>query len=441
MIPKRTDSGYSLERQRSSHDLASLYSTDTNRSNGYGGYPLEPLQQNNDYVEGFLDDFSECYMDDDADEFIDAELNHRKRESAAREIFQSERSYVAGLCKIRDIFLVPLTARTKTTHMGRAILMPEEVQAIFGNLEQIVELHEQMLKELSEREKIWGPTQLVGDIFIRYCSYFRLYAAYLKNFPVSISTLERLCKSNAAFKKLLNQCNLDMRLENMPLQSYLLLPVQRIPRYRLLLDALLRRTAVLHPDYRHLVRCVEQISIIADEVNDHIGEAENQRRIVEIQSAILNLPYPLVHPQRRLIKEGHVQRLNGSSNIEQRVLFLFNDRLVYGKVKERGIYSFKGMLDLINASVAEVDGQPCCFQILPGNGERSHLIRAGTPVEQAEWIQALESIIPLVKVERDDISLRSGSSSSTGKDSEKRGLAKAPSFAFVGVGVGAFPIG
>ena len=52
------------------------------------------------------------------------------------------------------------------------------------------------------------------------------------------------------------------------MNSFLTLPIQRIPRYKMLLEAVLKYTEEYHPDYENLQQCVQQISVIADEVNE-----------------------------------------------------------------------------------------------------------------------------------------------------------------------------
>jgi hypothetical protein len=44
-----------------------------------------------------------------------------------------------------------------------------------------------------------------------------------------------------------------VRRRRQPLESYLILPVQRIPRYQMLLSDLVKHTSPEHPDYHNLL--------------------------------------------------------------------------------------------------------------------------------------------------------------------------------------------
>ncbi|KAL1921859.1 uncharacterized protein VTP21DRAFT_10501 [Calcarisporiella thermophila] len=203
---KRADSGYQLDydhlqpalstrtlSERGLPSPASLYLSD---GSILTSEPSSPLQS--EYADGvtLIDELHDYFIDEQHEDYIDAELNHRKREAAAHEIFSTERTYVSGLLRVRDVFAQPLTARNS------AKLSPDDIQAIFSNLDQLIELHEQFLKELDEREQIWGPTQLLGDLFLRFHACLHIYSPYLQNFPLAIATIERLLKTNSNFKKI-----------------------------------------------------------------------------------------------------------------------------------------------------------------------------------------------------------------------------------------------
>ena len=54
------------------------------------------------------------------------------------------------------------------------------------------------------------------------------------------------------------------------LESFLILPVQRIPRYMLLLDALLKFTPPDHPDFNNLTEAIAKVKSVADHLNQAV---------------------------------------------------------------------------------------------------------------------------------------------------------------------------
>ncbi|KZT74682.1 hypothetical protein DAEQUDRAFT_719862 [Daedalea quercina L-15889] len=110
-------------------------------------------------------------------------------------------------------------------------------------------------------------------------------------------------------KAYLKRCRMNPRHSQLNLEGYLLLPVQRIPRYRLLLDDLVKSSPPMY-DYldNPLERAFEAISSLATDMNEGKRESESRRRLVQWQSRIRGkFPSPLVQPHRRLIMDGRLQ--------------------------------------------------------------------------------------------------------------------------------------
>ncbi|KAH9835614.1 uncharacterized protein C8Q71DRAFT_762768 [Rhodofomes roseus] len=110
-------------------------------------------------------------------------------------------------------------------------------------------------------------------------------------------------------KAYLKRCRMNPRHSQLNLEGYLLLPVQRIPRYRLLLDDLVKSSPPMY-DYldNPLERAYEAISSLATGMNEGKRESESRRRLVLWQARIRGkFPSPLVQPHRRLIMDGRLQ--------------------------------------------------------------------------------------------------------------------------------------
>lgn len=73
---------------------------------------------------------------------------------------------------------------------------------------------------------------------------------------------------------------------NETLESFLITPVQRIPRYNLLIKEIVKYTWPNHPDYEDLLAAMDKIKEIAHYVNEKAREAENLTKIYTIQSNI-----------------------------------------------------------------------------------------------------------------------------------------------------------
>ncbi|KAI0067701.1 hypothetical protein BV25DRAFT_1867513 [Artomyces pyxidatus] len=125
-----------------------------------------------------------------------------------------------------------------------------------------------------------------------------LAASSTNTAPLSSSQRKRI-------KSYLKRCRLNPRHSQLNLEGYLLLPVQRIPRYRLLLEELGRSTPPSDDYVDPLDKALTEISSLATNMNEGKRESESRRKLVQWQAKIRGkFPSPLVQPHRRLIMDG-----------------------------------------------------------------------------------------------------------------------------------------
>lgn len=201
-------------------------------------------------------------------------------------------------------------------------------------------------------------TRSVAGIFLKHAAFMKMYSSYINNFDNSVQRIKHwstdrlnpttspgssISPTNAAhlaglgltpvsvpgsgstvdpsatggvpnltsgqkkrIKGFLRKCRMNTRHSQLNLEGYLLLPVQRIPRYRLLLEELLRSTP---PAYSFmddaLDRALGEISSLANNMNEGKRQSESRQKLVQWQARIRGkFPSPLVQPHRRLIMDG-----------------------------------------------------------------------------------------------------------------------------------------
>jgi len=134
-----------------------------------------------------------------------------------------------------------------------------------------------------------------------------------------------------------------------------------IPRYRLLLESLLKFTPPAHQDFKLLTNAIELVSAKANEINQKMALASQQKRVMEISSMFESLPLAevrqlsalycqqvltysqdLVQPYRYLVGEYPFDWLSlfqvegkqlSASNVSTTALtmYLFNDLVIFAE--------------------------------------------------------------------------------------------------------------
>lgn len=116
-------------------------------------------------------------------------------------------------------------------------------------------LHGSLLNQLKTKD--------VGEVFVRSARFLKMYIPYVNRFDERIRVLDVIRKQKGA-KAVLKKARHN-NIED--IESLLINPVQRIPRYLLLLKELIKVTPEDHKDSRNLKEAFSMISEICSEVN------------------------------------------------------------------------------------------------------------------------------------------------------------------------------
>lgn len=111
---------------------------------------------------------------------------------------------------------------------------------------------------------------------LQLAPYMKMYTTYVQNFSDATQTLGKLLaqKKYERFNAFVDQCRSDPRCQDLSLESFLVMPVQRIPRYKLLLTELLKNTEESNKDYTLLSKALEAIEVVAKLMNEDLRPNE-----------------------------------------------------------------------------------------------------------------------------------------------------------------------
>lgn len=256
-----------------------------------------------------------------------------RRTRIALEILETEQSYVSGLKILINNWKLPFEEISKIDSK----ISESDIQKIFGDgsLESVYMLNQKLCESLELRLSQWSENDHLGDIFDEWAPRMAPYRRYSSKYGESSSFIQQLTESNPRFKRMLAFFDEhSMNFNGLRLTDYLVTPVQRIPRYTLLLRDLLASTPDSHNDYANLVSAIDKISLTATTINETIRQAESQIRmaaITERGGGFENLVRG--NQYRRHIYDSLVESIvdlteKRRPNKKQSELLLFNDILV-----------------------------------------------------------------------------------------------------------------
>lgn len=257
-----------------------------------------------------------------------------QRKNVIKEIIESEVTYNNGLQMMDVLVKEPLLKKINDGEISPSIDM--QIPQLFEKISQIRlisdTLNQELYQFISNQTTIGQAFKTFPKLIIIYCDYIRLFHS---TNPILIRTREENKSLDNFFK------TIEPKLCN-TIQSFLITPVQRPPRYRLLLNQLLStfpqhknesNSTSKNPDLKkeeeedyNLLKIAydttcDEISKI-DEAIDVFDEA---CRMGQIQAKFKDLDVFTLH--RRLFFDGESMKFS-RKKVEMRYLIVFSDFLI-----------------------------------------------------------------------------------------------------------------
>lgn len=331
----------------------------------------------------------------------------------------TEATYVEALQSMVDDYLTPLMNAAETDLMPN--VFKEDIRSIFANTEHLLPINKALYDQICERVASWSPKQCMGDIFLKMAPFFKIYNTYQNNYERAQDVLSRL-QLDHSFKeecdriaKSVQQRTGDTKAAS--LEGLLIQPVQRIPRYIMLLGELLRKTDESHVDFPALEKSITELEQVMTKLDMEITAHEFREKFLSMGSKIKGATN-LIKAHRFLISEGTVNlktktaeqaKSSGFAKTFKKEaklqIWLFNDVMVHlksTKSKRRTNVSstkYTWPLELVwiqdNPEPDPLDPKMPHSFLLVGPRKTYH-VRFADEAEKREWMGKISSTVKKV---------------------------------------------
>jgi len=316
----------------------------------------------------------------------------------------TERKYVHNLGLLKERFFDPLRESLTTS---KPIVSSDKIGIIFSNFHLIRSINVELCKKLEERIGNWGPHQKIGDIFVTVAPSLQFsYSHYVNNYDQALKTVSMCQEKEPAFKEFLDKLLKEEPQGSLNLGSLLIAPVQRLPRYEMLLSEMVKYTPQDSAELSQITLALIKIKDVTEYVNTNKRKAENLQKILSIQSSMDGNIKSLFHLNRMLLDEGtfSVLAAAGGKKVPKAHVYLFNDMVLVAKPREKGGYKFHSMMTLDNAYVQGLSttdgGDPASFRITqqtPKGCTEMSIVCTNIEV-QKKWVRQIKNAIIDVNV-------------------------------------------
>lgn len=170
--------------------------------------------------------------------------NERKLQEAKFEILTSEASY------LKSLHLLSVNFINHPAFRDVKVLSFDNRKNLFSSIVPVLECSDRLL---SEMEACWQASVMLeglSHIIHRNAEkYFKVYIKYCENQGKLDRTLKKLKDTNKEFRQQLEKLEMHPSCCGLSFHSFLMLPMQRITRMPLLIDAVLQKLKSLDLEY------------------------------------------------------------------------------------------------------------------------------------------------------------------------------------------------
>ncbi|XP_056296326.1 rho guanine nucleotide exchange factor 26-like [Pseudoliparis swirei] len=265
----------------------------------------------------------------------------RKRQESIFEVISSEHSYLHSLEILIRMF-------KSSAQLSEAITKTEH-HHLFSNITDVCEASKKFFKELEERHQQNIVIDGISDIVDKHAqSNFDPFVTYCSNEVYQQRTLQRLVSKNPVFKEVLTRIESHPDCKNLPMISFLILPMQRITRLPLLMDTICQKTPSDSAQYEECKKALQAVSKVVRKCNEGARTMERTEMMYTINSQLefKIKPFPLVSSSRWMVKRGELTAFVEDNGIflkrksrQQVYFFLFNDVFIVTRKKSEESYT------------------------------------------------------------------------------------------------------
>mmetsp|Transcript_15636 Transcript_15636/g.39954 ORF Transcript_15636/g.39954 Transcript_15636/m.39954 type:complete len:456 (-) Transcript_15636:83-1450(-) len=358
------------------------------------------------------------------------------RARIAKEVLSTELSYIRSIKSLIQHLVEPLRASPNITD--------RQVRQVCLNVPELLRHHIKFVTPLQRRVEGWSDSSVLGDIFLNETSFIPEYVEYITHYNQAHLRIRALASRYPEFNSIVEAFeHKQKQISSLNLESFLIMPVQRIPRYVLLLRDLRKYTPKDTEEHENLGKAMNQIQGYLDDINRQCDTAQSERvlKMIAVSNAVDGEVHRFLDANRDFVLEDSlkiksikpVKQADRASLIPDRIhrltvslkqsapdaitvedshWYLFNDVLVCAQPKQEDPqnphqahsrktvkpYTLTHALSLTSmrsCQVSKKKNNVCQFTL--DLGHEVWTVEASSPTRKHEWVNEINRLRALQK--------------------------------------------
>ncbi|XP_033119651.1 rho guanine nucleotide exchange factor 11-like isoform X3 [Anneissia japonica] len=278
-----------------------------------------------------------------------------KRQEIINELFHTERTHVRGLKVLDRVFFRPMQAEH---------ILDQEIKFIFPNLPDLIEVHTSLNNAMKKHKEASSNNVIeeVGDILLNKFDgaegerMRKVCATFCENQAAALENLKAKQAKDTKVAQFMMEAESNHLCRRLPFPGIISIVYQRITKYPLLIENLLKYTQSSSPEAEKLQKSLECSKQVLGYVNQAVKECENQQKLNEISRRMDTSPLdrssnPIVQEykniditSRKLLHYGDLTwKIGKTKKLDLHVLLLDDILVLLQKQDERYVLKCHSM--------------------------------------------------------------------------------------------------
>ncbi|XP_054855186.1 rho guanine nucleotide exchange factor 11 isoform X2 [Eublepharis macularius] len=339
-----------------------------------------------------------------------------ERQEVINELFVTEASHLRILRVLDTVFY---------QRMRKESLLPrEEVALLFPNLPDLIEIHNALSESMKKLREEGPVIKEIGDLMLsRFDGPAReeiqqVAADFCAYQSAAIELIKAKKRKEARFQLFMQEAESNPQCRRLQLKDLLISEMQRLTKYPLLLENIIKHTPGETLEHRKLCRARDQGREILRYVNEAVRRAENQHRLEAYQkrldaTSLERTSNPLAAEfknldlrSRRMIHEGPLNwRISKDKTVDLHVLLLEDLLVLLQRQDEKLVLKchsktdtkqlFSPVLKLSSVLIRSVATDKRALFIICTSelGPQIYELVASTSSEKNTWMELLDEAV------------------------------------------------
>uniref|UniRef100_A0A8C0IY08 Rho guanine nucleotide exchange factor 11 n=1 Tax=Chelonoidis abingdonii TaxID=106734 RepID=A0A8C0IY08_CHEAB len=282
-----------------------------------------------------------------------AHLTHREidRQEVINELFATEASHLRIL-RVLDVVFYQRMKREN-------LLSREELGLLFPNLPDLIDIHNSLSESMKKLREEGPIIKEIGDLMLsRFDGPAReeiqqVAADFCSYQSIALELIKTKQRKETRFQIFMQEAESNPQCRRLQLKDLIISEMQRLTKYPLLLENILKHTDGGTPEHKKLCRARDQCREILRYVNEAVKRAENRHRLEAYQkrldaTSLERTSNPLAAEfknldltSRRMIHEGALSwRISKEKTLDLHVLLLEDLLVLLQKQDEKLVLKF-----------------------------------------------------------------------------------------------------